>query len=228
MIGGIVFLIFIAIFLAFLFGLFSIAEGRPTRRRPTSYQPPYRQRSEVSTKTNTTAQQAMHRAGYQGGPNYVQVEDIGLLAYRTTTDPKLIRSGDLWADTQYLRPFAALWLPYAATGEVRFELLDANDRVWYADETSYNLQHGTNTLLPQTWLPLANKTISPGRWKLRVLANDTVLAIHSFGWQSPANNEIKQYVDSDGEISPELQQAINDVQSHSRMSLAELLASQDD
>lgn len=225
MLGGLVFLIFIAIFLAFLFGLFSIAEGKPAKRQSPYYS--QRRAPTQSAPTNQTAQLAMRRAGYQGGSNYVQVEDIGLLAYRNTNEPKLIRAGDIWSDTQYVRPFTELWLPYSATGSVRFELLDAEDRLWYADENNYTLQRGTNTLLPRTWLPLAGKTISPGRWKLRVLANDTVLAIHSFGWQSAISNDIQQYVDSDGEISLELQQAI-EIQSQERVSLAELLADQDE
>lgn len=174
-----------------------------------------------------TAQQAMARAGYEPGSEYVQVADLGLLAYRHTREPKLVRAGSVLMDTRYLRPFADLVLPYDASGEVRFELIDGAGRLRYADEARYDLVGGRNTVLPGTWLPLEGKPIPPGDWALRVLAGETLLAVHRFGWQPVGGGAIQRYVASDGELSETLQQAVA-ARQREAVSLSELLADQEE
>jgi hypothetical protein len=221
--GSIVFFVFLLLFIVFLFGLFSIAEGRSN---PVST---LTQRARVpqTEKRSRAAAIAARRAGYESGEDYVQVTDIGLLAYRQTDEPRLVRYGGVLLDTHYLRPFIELWLPYDARGQVRFELVDNDGRLRYADEDEYDLEPGTNTVLPGTWLPLKGKTIEPGEWRLRVLASNTLLAVHVFDWQAVGGGRIQRYVTSDGEISPSLQQALQARPSEA-MSLSDLLSDQEE
>lgn len=240
--GNIVFLIFIILFLMFLFGLFSIAEGQrglAERSRSTRYTrnappdawegqrttPRAQPATESGSRTNLAARRAMMRAQYTGDDEYVNVMDIGLLAYEGD-EPRLVRYNDVETDTDYLRPFVVLRVPYQARGTVRMELVDHGGRVRYADETRYDLQEGDNTLLPGTWLPLRDTESLQDNWELRILVAGTLLAAHTFGWQT-AVNELQRYIEDDGEISPELQQAMQGEASRA-MSLSQLLSQQDD
>lgn len=226
-------LIFIALFGLLLFGLLSVAEGRNGwRSRSSAATTPGSQRRSnrahrSAARGNTAAQRAMQRAGYEGGGDYVEVTDIGLLAYRQSDEPKMIRYGDVLVDTHFLRPFIEMWLPYQARGTVRFELLDNAGRVRYVDEADYDLEAGDNVLLPSTWLPLRGKTIPPGEWRLQVMAGETLLARHPFGWQMVGGGELQPYIASDGEISPALQHALR---GHARqaVSLSDLLSDQEE
>jgi hypothetical protein len=217
--GEVAMLMFLVLVVIFLFGLFAIAEGKTIRFR-TKQRPRH-------TAISQAGAVAMQRAGYEGGPAYVQVADIGLLAYRHSHEPKLVRYGDVLLDSRYLRPFVDLALPYAVSGMVRFELMDDEGRLRYADEARYELNAGTNTVLPGTWLPLEGKKIRPGRWHLRVLAGGALVADHIFGWQAVGGGAIQRYSDGDGEIGIELQRAL---QSRPReaVSLSELLADQEE
>lgn len=175
---------------------------------------------------SAAARLATRRARYKGGPAYVNVTDLGLLVYRDDYNPRLVRQGAISLDTLYLRPFAELWLPHQARGTVRFEIRDGEGRLRYADEARYDLEGGRNTLLPGTWLPLRNKPQLFDVWEYRLLAADMVLAIHRFGWQ-PVDVGLQALVDSDGEISPELQAALQ-ARAIKTMSLSELLADSKD
>ncbi len=161
-----------------------------------------------------------------GGADYVNVTDIGLLAYRSQTEPTLVRNGPVMSDTHYLRPFAELWLPYAARGSVRFELVDGKGRLRYADEAYYDLTRGRNTLLPDTWFPLRGKEPVPGAWSLRLQTEGVLLAEHPFEWDQSGVPEIRRLIESDGEISPELRMALEE-QSLQAMSLSDLLEGQE-
>ncbi len=221
--ASLMFLILIIVVIMVLFGMFSTAGGKtqPAPARRT------RPRTSRDHGVSQAAQAAMQRAGYQGGEAYVGVTDIGLLAYRSNDEPKLLRYGEVMADTTFLRPFIELWLPYVARGLVRFELTDGQGRLRYADESHYELEQGTNTLLPGTWLPLQDRAPDSGQWKLRVMAGNTLLAVHTFGWQAVGGGEIQRYAASDGEISPSLQQALR-AHSQQPVSLDDLLAGQEE
>src|SRR5690606_37241775 len=149
------------------------------------------------------------RAGYEASSQYVQVADIGLLAYRLRTEPKLVRNNEVAVDMRYLRTLEELGLPYSASGEIRFELIDHEGRLRYADEAEYDFNAASNTIVPGTWLPLEGKTIVPEDWNLRVLAGQTLLAMHSFGWEPVGGGVIERYVLSDGEVSGVLQPALH-------------------
>lgn len=219
--GSIIFLIFILLFLVMLFGLFSAAESKPSSQQlaPSLGKQSDRQ---PSLRFSQAAQRAAQRAGYHSDSRFVQLTDLGLLAYRELDDPKLVRLGDIATDTRYLRPFVELWVPYNAHGSVRLELLDRTGRLRYADDARYELLRGRNTILPDTWLPLEGKTIEPGTWTLRVAASDTLLGMHEFGWRVVGEAPIKRYIDSDGELSPELAEALQEQQSRA-ISLSDLL-----
>lgn len=219
------FLLLSAIFvLAVVFAFYTQAIGPGVPRRARIQARRAKRRRAALTDA---AQQAMARAGYAPSSEYVQVADLGLLAYRHTDEPKLVRSGAVLMDTRYLRPFADLVLPYAASGDVRFELIDSAGRLRYADEAHYDLDGGTNTILPRTWLPLEGKPNAPGEWALRVLAGETLLAVHRFGWQPVGGGAIQRYVASDGELSEALQRAIT-ARQREAVSLSDLLADQEE
>lgn len=222
---AVVFLVFILVFILLFFGLFSVAEGRPGSLKTPDVR--MRKRGSGRVKASQAASIAMRRAGYDVGEQYVQVTDIGLLTYRHTDEPKLVRYGDVVIDTHYLRPFAELWLPHAAHGAVRFEIADGDGRLRYADEANYNLVRGKNTLLPRTWLPLQGKQIEPEDWTLSVLASGSLLGKHVFGWQAVGGGRLHPYIDEDGEMSPELQEAMSG-SARRGVSLNELLADQED
>jgi hypothetical protein len=59
-----------------------------------------------------------------------------------------------------------------------------------------------------------------------VLAGDTLLAVHSFGWRAVGGGRIQRYMASDGEISSSLQRAIR-AQSREAVSLSELLSDEE-
>jgi hypothetical protein len=221
--GSIIFLVFVIAFIFVLFRLFSASEGRSG---PFSGVREW-SRPKPDVRLSVAARNAMRQAGYQGGEAYVNVVDVGLLAYRGSSEPKLVRYGDVAMDTDYLRPFVELWLPHQARGPVRFELVDQEGRLRYADESRYDLVRGVNTLLPGTWLPLRGKTVSPDRWSLRVLAGDTLLAAHGFGWRAVGGGQIQRYMASDGEISPSLQQALR-AQPREAVSLEDLLGDEEE
>ncbi len=170
------------------------------------------------------AVKATQRARYPGGPEYVNVTDLGLLVYQDSDQLRLVRQGPVPADAGYLRPFAELWLPHRARGTVRFEIRDGRGRLRYADEARYELEHGYNTLLPGTWLPLRDEQVAFETWEYRLLAGGMTLAVHRFVWQ-PAGSVLRPYLASDGEISPELQAALR-TQAAQPVSLSELLAGQ--
>ncbi len=185
-----------------------------------------RRRSAVHIERSPVALKATQRARYPGGPEYVNVSDLGLLVYQDSDHLRLVRQGPVPADAGYLRPFAELWLPHRARGTVRFEIRDKRGRLRYADEARYDLEHGYNTLLPGTWLPLRDEEVAFETWEYRLLAGGMTLAVHRFVWQ-PAGSALRPYLASDGEISPKLQAALR-AQAAQPVSLSELLASQEE
>jgi hypothetical protein len=230
--NAIIVLIFILLFLLLLFNVASStrSEVKPPVRNRQVRRPASSQRSARSSRdqasVSETASRAMWRARYEADSSYLQVSDVGLLAYRHMDEPK-VRYGDIMMDTRYLRPFAEVWLPYDASGSLRFEIIDSQGRRRYADEARYQLKRGKNTLLPRTWLPLEGKAIAPGDWMMRVLAEDTLLADHVFSWQAVGGGTIQQYIQGDGEISPVLQAMLRS-KSVEAVSLSELLDTQDE
>ena len=189
----------------------------------------HRRKARLSAAHPTfAAQQAMSRAGYVGGAQYANVTDVGLLAYRhPEADPRVVRGQGVLLDTRFLRPFVTLWLPRAARGYVRFEILDAEGRLRYADEARYSLRRGENPLLPNAWLPVEGKGRVSDRWTLRVLASDMLLAEHVFGWREVGASALQPYLAADGEISPELWQMAQE-EAAQQVSLTELLAEQEE
>ncbi|NJL93786.1 MAG: hypothetical protein HC915_08645 [Anaerolineae bacterium] len=52
------------------------------------------------------ADEAMARAGFPAHKVAYRLSDVGLLAYRSPQNPKLVRAMPIMTDTLYLRPFA--------------------------------------------------------------------------------------------------------------------------
>ena len=144
----------------------------------------------------------------------------------TRNEPKLVRYGDVLMDTHHLRPFAEAVAAVPGARQCSLRMIDGEGRLRYADGAR-TIWSGRNTLLPNTWLP-ARKSVAPGQWRLRVLANDTLLASHVFGWRPVGGGEIQEFVASDGEMSATLIQALERRQASQAMSLDDLLADQEE
>lgn len=225
-----VFFVIVMLFIILYFsGVFSVATNRRESSQDehrTATRSDARAHMRAGSRMTPVARAAMRRAQYDSGDAYVRVHDIGLLAYREADEPRLVRSSSVWTDTDYLRPFVALWVPHQARGMVRMAIVDGDGRTRYADETRYDLQPGDNTLLPGTWLPLREPPLTTETWSLRIVVGDTVLAEHTFGWRQ-AGESLRQYIEADGEISPELQQALTG-QGSQAVSLDQLLSEHDE
>ncbi|MBC8100534.1 MAG: hypothetical protein H7Y11_13915 [Armatimonadetes bacterium] len=153
--------------------------------------------------------------------------DLGVLVYSGNREPEMHRNQPLPSSAQFVRPFVELELPRAATGRIRFELLDSGGKVVFADEKPRTLQRGTNALVSDTWLRLHAGLTLDGMWQMKVYADGLLLANHVFEWgnapqrKAPARPQVQE----DGEISPELRQIIAENRLQ-RISLDELLADQ--
>ena len=203
--------------------------GRARKRSPKSKRALRKRKARLSVATPTpAAQRAMSRVGYAGGEQYANVVDIGLLAYRhPEADPRIVRERGVVLDTRFLRPFVTLWLPRAARGSIRFEIVDADGQLRYADEAHYSLRRGENPLLPNAWLPVEGKGHGSDRWTLRVWVSGMLLAEHVFGWREVGESPLQPYIAADGEISPVLQQMMQH-ETAQQVSLSELLAEQEE
>lgn len=171
------------------------------------------------------AQRAMKRA--RAEPEEFTLTDVGLLAYRDRSTSRIVRSTPVVTDTRYLRPFAEISARQRTRAQVTMALLDSNGQPMFVDKNTYVLHRKPTHLVTKTWLPLENLAHTGGNWSIVIDVNDTPLAIHRFGWVGLADNEIVEHLGNDGELSPELREAVK-TGKFRRMSLDELLSDQEE
>lgn len=165
---------------------------------------------------------AVQRAGLDANELQVLPVDVGVMAFKGADDPVIYRTWDVPDDVDYVQPFVELRLPTKAVGRVRFELLDAQGKQVYVHEDRHELQRGRNLIIPNTRLPIHDERALNGTWQLRVSADDTLLALHSFGWEEAEDHAIRKHIGEDGELSSELRAVIAEARL-GEMSLDELL-----
>lgn len=168
--------------------------------------------------------EAITTAGHDPDQLQVLPVDLGLLVYKDNQQ-EIYRHQAIPNDVDYVRPFVELKLPTSVSGKVRFELLDSNGNSLFIDENSYQLKPGKQPIVAGTWLPIHDAHDLEGMWQLKVSAGGVLLANHVFEWDTDEAAPIREHIQEDGEISPELRQALAENRLQ-RMSLDELLADQ--
>jgi hypothetical protein len=212
---------------------------RPSSRRSPVYEdllPPSRQPQDPAISSALRAAElgaqphaleAVRAAAQNPASLPVLPVDIGVLAYRADDEPVIHRDWAVMDDVDYIQPFVQLRLPRAATGRVRFELIDSAGERQFVHEQDYQLERGRNLVVPAARLPIHDNYTMEAQWELRVSADGVLLAVHNFGWEdsSKVTAEMQRHILEDGEISNELRAALAESKLE-RMSLDELLGDQ--
>ena len=173
------------------------------------------------------ALQAVTDAGQD--PDSIQVlpVDIGIMAFKNSSDPVVHRTWPVPDDVDYVQPFVQLRLPTRATGRVRFEVVDMTGEPLFVHEDNHQLVRGRNLVTPSARLPVHDAHDLDGMWELRVSADNVLLAVHRFEWIDGTDSGIRQHLGEDGEISTELRAAMAESRLE-KMSLDELLSYQEE
>lgn len=217
------------------------SEGdRPQQRRTTPGRNAYveidQPRPRTAPPRNRSSQEvfphalsAVEKAGNHPDDLPVLPVDIGILSYKGDQPPVVHQDWAVADDVDYVQPYINLRLPQTATGRVKFELVDSTGNTLFVHEDKFNFQRGRNLIMPSARLPIHDALDLSGDWRLKVSADEVVLAIHTFEWDTPeeVKNEIRRHILEDGEISSELRAALAE-NSPQQMSLDDLLAYQDD
>lgn len=183
--------------------------------RPAQSEPVYRH-----------ALDAVSRAGHDPETVQVLAVDLGVLGFRGSEPPTVYRTWSLPDDLDYIQPFVQLRVPMKANGRVRFELLDADGEPVFVHEEIHSLVRGRNFISPGARLPIHDQRGMDGKWRLRISADNVLLAVHEFQFAEAENVEIHHHIGEDGEITSELKAVMTGSQLPS-MSLDDLLAFQE-
>jgi len=176
------------------------------------------------------AVKAAHAAGLYPRTSTLYPSDIGVLVYRDGDEPQIVRDWEAPDDIDYLQPYVELHVPRAANGIVRFEVYDADGQLVYAREEDRQLRSGRNLILPKTRLPITPKLALYDGWRLRVLADGYAIAEHGVNFTDAETLDrapLSAHIGEDGEISAELQDALNGG-NIGGISLDDLLSDQED
>lgn len=184
--------------------------------RPAQSEPVYRH-----------ALEAVSRAGHDPDSAQVLAVDIGVMAFKAESDePVVFRTWSLPDDVDYVQPFVQLRIPQKASGRVRFEIVDGEGQAIFVHVDDYNLNRGRNFITPAARLPVHEELSMAGRWRLRVSADDMLIADHRFQFSEATNDNIRRHIGEDGEITTEMR-AVMAESRLPKMSLDDLLAYQE-
>ena len=173
------------------------------------------------------ALEAVQRAGHDPDDVQVLTVDIGVMAFKDNGEPTVFRTWSLPDDVDYVQPFVQLRLPSKATGNIKFEMMDATGNVVFVREGSHNLERGRNFVSPAARLPVHDETMTDGQWSMRVSADGVTLAEHLFEFSEATDRAIRRHIGEDGEINTELR-AVMAESRLPKMSLDELLQFDDE
>lgn len=237
-------LIFIALFglvdgqvgvalLMFFFGALFLSRRRdeaPARRdRYTGGDVEIRRESRPANvdEIHRHALDAVRRANRNPDSITVLPVDLGLLTFKGDADPVIHRAWPVDDDCDYVQPFVQLRVPVAATGRVKFEILDSTGQPVFVHEDHYQLRRGRNLLVPAMRLPVHDEQEMDGRWTLRISADGMLLADHTFSWRNSEEDTVRPPLGEDGELSSEMR-AVLQASRLQNLSLDDLLAGQED
>jgi hypothetical protein len=170
---------------------------------------------------------AVKNAGLDPDTVKVLAVDLGVVAFREDGSATVYRTWTVPEDARSIQPFVTLRLPTAATGRIRFEILNANGKSVFSSEADHRFEVGRNFITPPARLSLRSYYNLSGRWQLRISADDVLLAVHRFEFAEPTAAKIRQSLGEDGEIRAD-SRLLLDESSTPRMSLDDLLAYQQD
>jgi hypothetical protein len=189
----------------------------------SGYEPYAANRQTQSDPVYRHALEAVQRAGHD--PDNVQVlaVDIGVMAFKGSSEPAVYRTWSLPDDIDYVQPFVQLRLPSKATGRIKFEIVDSSGRVVFVHEDLHNLERGRNFVSPAARLPIHDENLTNGQWGMRVSADGVILADHRFEFSEAAEANIRRHIGEDGEINTELR-AVMAESRLPKMSLDDLLS----
>ena len=172
-------------------------------------------------------QDAMRRARYDPRSSGFTLTDIGLLSYRAPENPRITRTTPVVTDTRWLRPFAEIESNLLRGVNITLRIIDGKGNILFEDNQSGSFSPRTR-FVSENWLPLENVYSSRrGRWSVVVYIDGQLIGIHQFEWAHIGGDDILDQLHTDGEITPELQDAVKNGKFR-KMSLEELLADQED
>lgn len=171
------------------------------------------------------ALRAVVRAGHDPDKIAVLPVDIGFLTL-TGEIQSIYRQEYLPDDVDYIQPFIQLRLPIAASGRVRFEIVDGSGKVVFIHEDNHHLERGRTLISPSARLPIHDQREMSGNWQLLVSADNMLLAVHNFQFIEAVGHKTRAPIGEDGELTQELRIAI-ETNKLPQMSLDELLAHQE-
>ncbi len=191
--------------------------SRGRQRRGTQGEPVYRH-----------ALDAVARAGHNPDNLRLLPVDIGVLGFEQgKPQPDVYRTWSLPDDLDYVQPFAQIRLPRAASGRVRFELVDSAGHAVFVHEDIFDLAPGRNFITPSARLPIHNQHEIDGPWRLKISADGILLADHRFYFENAATSDVRRHIGEDGELTAEMRAVLAETQLRD-LSLDELLAVQED
>lgn len=173
------------------------------------------------------ALEAVTRAGLDPDDTQVLAVDIGILTTKGDEEPQIYRTWSLPDDIDYIQPFVQLRVPMEATGNISFEIIDSTGNPVYKHKDSFKLNRGRNFISPTTRMPIHDQMELDGKWGLRIVADDVMIAEHRFEYAEAAGANIRRHIGEDGEINTEMRAVMTESRIP-KMSLDDLLAYQDD
>lgn len=196
------------------------------RRRGAAEAQRERPRRPPAERVQAHAIAAVREAGLNPNTLPVLPVDIGLILFHGDAEPVVHRSHPLDDDCDYIQPFVELRVPQAATGHVRFEIVDSRGEALFIHDENYELKRGRNFVMPAARLPIHDERLLDGTWSLRVSADGVRLASHRFEWSSSGQGSgIDRHIGEDGEINSELRAVLAQTRLQP-MSLDDLLGDQ--
>ena len=186
-----------------------------------------RERPANTDQVHAHALRAVRNAKHD--PNEVKVlpVDIGIISFSGENEPILHRTIPVDDDIDYIQPFVQLRIPVSAGGVIRFEIYDNTQQLLYVHEDQHQLERGRNLIIPNTRLPVHDEQEMDGRWELRIIADNVVIARHAFNWADSDASNFQRHLSNDGEITSELRAMMNSSRIEP-MSLDDLLDYQED
>lgn len=225
----------ILIFFLILFGIMYAARDRRENRTvqqqinqyERQYAPPQQEPRRPRDEIQPHAMTAVRRAGLDPQAVQILTVDIGVMSFHADQQPVIHRTWPIDDDCDYIQPFIQLRVPRNAAGKITFEIFDKDGELAFMHEDDYQLQDGTNLIVPAARLPVHDEQENDGTWEIRVSVGNMVIARHEFRWEATEDPEFTRHVGEDGEISNELRAALYDSRIE-KLSIDDLLSYQDD